>query len=105
MSTVKDFAGNYLTDTVKIYVGGTLQTHTTNWTIDATTGIVTFTGAHIPGGGTTITADGEYHIPTRFANDALERQIDQSAVIGGDNTNSRPIYSFPQIELIEVKNW
>lgn len=72
-SLVPDYQGNFLTDTVDLFLNGTRQTHNTGYhttgggaqyTLDETTGLVTFVAA--PGNGVVITADYQYHIPVRF---------------------------------------
>ena len=54
---------------VVVAVDGVSQTYTTNWTIDTTTGIVTFTAGHIPTAGQAITAGFEFDVPVRFDTD------------------------------------
>jgi uncharacterized protein (TIGR02217 family) len=71
-SLIVDFQGNYLADTVKIYLNGSSQAFNPGYvagggaafTLDATTGLFTFVTA--PGAGVVITADYQYHIPVRF---------------------------------------
>lgn len=71
-SRVVDFDGDYLTDTVEVYLNGTKQTHNSGYvsgggvqfTLDENTGLITF--ANPPGLGVVITADYQYHIPVRF---------------------------------------
>jgi len=53
--------------TVNIYVNGVLQTETTDYSIDYSTGLVTFLTA--PANTLPVTADFEYDIPLRFDND------------------------------------
>jgi uncharacterized protein (TIGR02217 family) len=71
-SKVLDFQGNALPDTVTIYLSGTPQAHNAGYvaggsaayTLDETTGLITFVTA--PGLGVVITSDFQYHIPVRF---------------------------------------
>ncbi len=71
-SLIQNFQGQYLTDSVNIYVNGTKQTCNpgyvagggAEYSLDATTGLYTFTTA--PPLGAIITADFQYHIPVRF---------------------------------------
>lgn len=71
-SRVRNYQGNYLTDTVTVYLNGSPQSHNAGYiagggvayTLDETTGLVTF--ATPPGNGVIITADYQYHIPVRF---------------------------------------
>lgn len=69
MSTVTRFDGTFLTDTVKVRDNGSLLTLTTDYSVDATTGIITFVTA--PTTGHTITTDCDFHIPVRFDNDSM----------------------------------
>lgn len=71
-SKVITYQGNSLPDTVNVYLNGSPQTHNVGYvtgggvqfTLDETTGIITFTTA--PGDDVIITADFQYHIPVRF---------------------------------------
>ncbi len=93
---VNDFQGNPLTDTVVVYDNGTPKTFITDYTVDQTTGLVTFGTA--PAAGHTITADCQFHFPVRFMVDELKAQVEPSDVLGGNI-----LISFPQFELREVK--
>jgi uncharacterized protein (TIGR02217 family) len=77
--------------TVLVAVDGTPQTITTDWTLDATTGVITFTGGNEPGSGAVITAGYEFHVPVRF-----DARMDQIAVRG-------PIGDIPSIWLKELR--
>ena len=61
--------------TVLIAVAGIAQTAGTAYTVDTTTGIVTFLAGHIPGPGAAITAGFEFDVPVRFDADKLEISI------------------------------
>ena len=74
--------------TVKVGVNGTELT--TGWTVDTTTGIVTFGTA--PANGAAVTAGFEFDVPVRFDTDFLE--IDYSHFDAG---------SIPDIPIIEVR--
>lgn len=69
-SLVQNFQGDYCTDTVTVYLNGVAQAHGVGYasggayTLDETTGLITFNSA--PGNGVVITADFQYHIPVRF---------------------------------------
>lgn len=56
-----------ISPTVSIYKAGVLQVLTTNYTIDYTTGIVTFVTA--PANGNALTWTGQFNVPVRFATD------------------------------------
>lgn len=53
--------------TVKVYLGGVLQT--SGYTLNASTGAVTFASA--PGSGVAVSWAGEFHVAARFATDTL----------------------------------
>jgi len=63
----KPFAG-----TVRLALNGVEQM--SGWTMDATTGVVTFTTA--PGAGVAITAGFEFDVPVRFDTDMLDVTLD-----------------------------
>lgn len=74
--------------TVRVGVNGSELT--TGWSVDTTTGIVTFTNA--PTNGHSVTAGFEFDVPVRFDTDFLE--IDYSNFDAG---------SIPDIPIIEVR--
>lgn len=86
--TVTDYKGTALTDQVEIF--GTAVA----WTIDPTTGIVTFNSDP----GVTPTADFQFHYPARFDSDTLALIGEQSFVRGG-----RLVISVNSMGLLEVK--
>ena len=57
--------------TVRVAVAGTEKTITTHFTVDTTTGIITFTAGNIPTAGQAITAGYEFDIPMMFESDDL----------------------------------
>jgi uncharacterized protein (TIGR02217 family) len=77
--------------TVAIKVAGVLKTEATHYTVDYSTGLLTFTGGNIPTAGQAITASFEFDVPVRFADDALK--ISMTMEDFGD---------IPSIPLIEV---
>ena len=103
-SSVLDFQGNALTDTVNIYDNGVLKPHNpgydhgsppnSDYTLDYTTGIVTFaspvTSGHI------ITADFQFHYPVRFNLDEMKRTLETPQAAG-------LIVTVTGIQLIEVR--
>jgi uncharacterized protein (TIGR02217 family) len=96
---VQKFDGSYCADTVVIKVGNTLMTDDSDYTVDETTGLVTFATA--PSAGSPpipITASCQYHFPVRFLKDEMAAQIEESYVSGGE-----AIISWPQIELVELR--
>ena len=64
-----------VTGTVKIYLNSVLQS--SGFTVDHTTGVVTFTVA--PGVGVAVTADCDFDVPVRFDTDMLSVRIDGPA--------------------------
>jgi uncharacterized protein (TIGR02217 family) len=104
-SLVKDFQGNSLTDTVNVYDNAVLQTHSPGYlvgggyqyTLDQTTGVVTFTTP--PAAGHIITADGQFHFPVRFdIDDMTNAQVLESDVHGG-----AALVTWSQVNIIEIR--
>ena len=58
--------------TVTVAVGGTVQS--SGWSVDTTTGLITFTTA--PANGSAITAGFEFDVPVRFDTDQLDVTLD-----------------------------
>jgi uncharacterized protein (TIGR02217 family) len=75
--------------TVRVAVAGS---ETSFFTVDTTTGLVTFGAGHIPPAGAAITAGFEFDVPVRFDTDRLA--INLGAFEAGD---------IPQIPIIEVR--
>jgi uncharacterized protein (TIGR02217 family) len=73
--------------TVRVALAGAEQG--SGWSVDTTTGIVTFAGA--PGAGVAITAGFEFDVPVRFDSDALDVTLDL------ERTGS--ITSIPLVEI------
>ena len=61
--------------TVLIAVAGAAQAEGSDYTIDHTTGLVTFLPGHIPASGAAVTAGFEFDVPVRFDSDRLEINI------------------------------
>jgi uncharacterized protein (TIGR02217 family) len=59
--------------TVKVYLAGVLQM--SGWSVNTTTGIITFTTA--PGNGVAVSADYEFDVPVRFDTDRMAVTIEQ----------------------------
>jgi uncharacterized protein (TIGR02217 family) len=74
--------------TVKVALAGVLQA--SGWTVDTTTGLVTFTAA--PAAGAAVTAGFEFDVPVRFGQDKLTISLD--AFQAG---------SAPSIEIREIR--
>jgi uncharacterized protein (TIGR02217 family) len=92
--SVMNYLGVPLRRTLNIYLNGVVQA-VNAYTLDATTGLVTFDSA--PGGAVVITADCEFDIPVRFNKDQYEPQVEESDIPGG-----QPIISVHSVELVEV---
>ena len=65
---------------------------TSGFSVDATTGIVTFAAGHMPGEGTEIRAGFDYDVPVRFDTDFLE--VNLSAFEAG---------AIPRIPIVEIR--
>lgn len=77
-----------IADTVKLYRNGVLVT--SGVSVDATTGVVTFTTA--PANGVIVTADFEFDVPARFDTDQMDLTIETYA-----------LGSWGQIPVIEIR--
>lgn len=62
--------------TVLIAVDGVAQEEGTDFSVDATTGVIVFKPTAIPGPGAVITAGFEFDVPVRFDTDRLEISLD-----------------------------
>jgi uncharacterized protein (TIGR02217 family) len=79
--------------TIKVYNNGVLQTLTTDYTIDATTGIVTFVSQ--PTIGHTLTWTGAFDVPARFDFDMPDLGIDASGAY----------FNWNSLRIVEVRNF
>ena len=77
---------------VVIAVAGVGQVEGADFSVDFTTGIVSFLPSSIPGSGVPITAGFEFDVPVRFERDRLE--INLSSFRGG---------AIPDIPLVEIR--
>jgi uncharacterized protein (TIGR02217 family) len=84
---VKPVAGS-----VRVAVDGVEKTEDTDFTVDATTGIVTFVAGQVPAEGEAVTAGFLFDVPVRFDTDYLE--VDLSAFAAG---------VIPKIPLVEIR--
>ena len=78
--------------TILVAVAGVTQTAGTAYTVDHTTGIVTFHAGHIPASGAAVSAGFEFDVPVRFDSDKLE--IDIQGVRHG---------AIPSIPIVEIR--
>lgn len=76
---------------VRVAVAGVEKTLSTDFTVDTTTGVVTFLAGHIPGSGAAVTAGFDFDTPVRFDIDYL----DASAAAFGAG-------QLPDIPMIEI---
>jgi uncharacterized protein (TIGR02217 family) len=77
---------------VRVAVAGVEADEGTDFTNDATTGLVTFLPGHVPATGAAVTAGFLFDVPVRFDTDYLE--VDLSAFAAG---------AIPKIPLLEIK--
>jgi uncharacterized protein (TIGR02217 family) len=76
--------------TVKIALDGSVKTEDTDYTVDYTTGIVTFSSA--PGSAVVVTAGFEFDVPVRFDQDEIMVNVEQF------NAGS-----VPDIDVLEIR--
>lgn len=62
--------------TVMVAVGGVQKTEGVHYTVDYTTGIITFTAGNIPASGQSVTAGFEFDVPCRFDTDELPTALE-----------------------------
>lgn len=72
-----------------VYLDGQVQG--SGYSIDTTTGVVSFTSA--PGPGVVVSADFEFDVPVRFDTDSLSLSLDDAGA-----------GSWPEIPLVEIRN-
>lgn len=77
---------------VRVAVAGVEATAGTHFTVDTTTGVVTFLAGHIPASGAAVSAGFLFDVPVRFDTDYLE--VDLSAFAAG---------AIPKIPLVEIR--
>lgn len=77
--------------TVQVRVGGVLQGEGTAYSLNSTTGLVTFLAGHIPTTGQGVTWSGEFDKPARF-------DIDQLTI-----TYSDLVYATVSVPVVEVR--
>jgi uncharacterized protein (TIGR02217 family) len=92
---VSNYQGVALAQTVKPYFDGTPVSGGA-WSVDAATGLVTF--SPVPGSGVVVTADAQFHFPVRFDTDKLPIQLEESDVVGGS-----PVISVNSFMLMETR--
>ena len=77
--------------TVQVGIAGVPAIKGTGWTVDVTTGLVTFQPGHVPAAGVVLTAGFQFDTPVRFDTDYLE--FDMTSFDFG---------AYPNIPLIEI---
>lgn len=75
--------------TVRAAINGV---ETTNFSVNTTTGIITFTAGSIPGAGASVTAGFEFDVPVRFDTDELRI-----------NMNFLDVGDIPEIPIVEIR--
>lgn len=78
--------------TVRVAVAGIERTAPAGFTLDATTGAITFPPGSLPAAGETVTAGFEFDVPVRFDTDRLE--INLQAFAAG---------ALPSIPIVEIR--
>jgi uncharacterized protein (TIGR02217 family) len=96
-NAVSDYQGNALPNTVVVYVGG-LVASSLNYTVDPTTGVVTFNIGHAPAMYAIVTADFQFHYAVRFDADNIVLQREESNTRDGN-----PIISWASIGMKEIR--
>jgi uncharacterized protein (TIGR02217 family) len=77
---------------VRVAVNGAEQAQGSAFSVDVTSGLVTFLSGHVPAVGASVTAGFLFDVPVRFDSDYLE--VDLSAFAAG---------SVPRIPLVEIR--
>lgn len=77
---------------VRVAVAGIEAAEGNDFTVDPTTGVVTFLAGQVPAVGAAVTAGFQFDVPVRFDTDYLE--VDLSAFAAG---------AIPKIPLVEIK--
>lgn len=80
------------TGTVVLYADGTVI-DPGNYSIDSSSGLITWNPAYLPAPGLEVAWDGEFTVPARFNTDYQKRRYERG-----------PRYQWSQIEIIEVRN-
>lgn len=81
--------------TTLIEVNSVLQTEGSDYTINNTTGVITFDGGSIPGAGHAITAGFEFDVPVRFG-----EEVDALLALNYESFGSGSINDIPLIEIV-----
>jgi uncharacterized protein (TIGR02217 family) len=84
--------GKPVAGSVVVAVDGAVKAEGSDWTVDATTGIVTFTAGAIPADGAAVTAGYAFDVPVRFDTDRLD--INLTSFAAGE---------IPAIPLVEIR--
>lgn len=94
-----DWNGVGLANTVVMFDNGVQKVLNTDYTVDATTGLVTFTNA--PTSGHAITANFQFHIPVRFDSDDWPARV-VSSLGSNDGIQGSQLVDVTGIRLVEV---
>lgn len=88
-----------ISGTLTVKVGGVTKTETTHYTVNYQTGVITFTGGNIPPSTsppTEVTAEFEFDVPCRFADDDLEIRVERA------DENGDVLIRTGSIKIVEV---
>lgn len=77
--------------TLVVKVAGVTKTETTHYTVNYSTGVITFTGGNIPSAAQAVTATFEFDVPVRFDDDILKIR-----------TGVNEVFNIPPITVVEV---
>lgn len=99
-SNAVTYLGGPLPNSIQIAVNGAVQAYGSVWTLDPTTGLVTFGTAPVANAVIT-TPEGDFHFPVRFDTDELPMEVEESYV-RGQAPGQGPIVSMNGLPLVEV---
>jgi uncharacterized protein (TIGR02217 family) len=81
-----------ISGTIVVKVNAITKVETTDYTIDYSTGIITFGAGDIPAGGEIVSITGEFDVPVRFVEDRMSVQLEWEEL--GD---------VPSVSIIELR--
>jgi uncharacterized protein (TIGR02217 family) len=93
-----DYQGKPLALQLSVFLNGVLDPGA-NYTVDCTTGLITFNAA--PAAGVAVTASFQYHYPVRLDTDDMAIQVEESSF--ATTSADGPLVSWGSITLTEVR--